>query len=114
MLCASAADAAPRRSAIATTIFFVIIVRFPFCFNLQSYPRLTMDSCPSATSTRYRSAVHVSDQDNPSSRRRFVFLIAAFSILRNEGHVVRGAMDELAQSNLIHGTPKKDKPALQR
>jgi len=23
-------------------------------------------------------------------------------------------LDELAQSNLIHGTPKKDEPALQR
>ena len=36
---------------------------------------------PDATSTRCRSAVHVLGQDNPSSRRRFVFLIAAFSVL---------------------------------
>jgi hypothetical protein len=69
---------------------------------------------PGATSTRCSSAVHVLGQDNPSSRRRFVFVIAAFSVLRNERPVVRCAMGELAQSNLIHGTSKKDKPALQR
>jgi hypothetical protein len=44
--------------------------------------------------SQFTDVANVSGKDNPSSRRRFVFLIAAFSVLRNERPVVRCGNDK--------------------
>jgi hypothetical protein len=60
--------------------------------------------------------VHALGQDNPKSfvASSFLSRLYQFCEMKDPSSVVATTMDELAQSNLIQGTPKKDKPALQR